>query len=100
MKATSRVVTGALVIILVLLVLLTRHLLDLGNQYSAFVYFRTSIANSLFHTQSDYSPPSGVTADDKVVVMAKMESEDTEWVARELPSFVTKLPPSFQAVSS
>ena len=86
MKATNRVVIGASAILILLLVLLTRHLLDLGNQYSAFAYFRTSLTNSLYHPPSNYPPAVGFEAADKVVVMAKMESEDTDWVVRELPS--------------
>lgn len=97
MKATKRLVIGASVVLILLLVLLARHLLDLGNQYSAWAYFRTSLANSLFNAPSNYPPTIHVEVDDKVVVMAKMESEDTDWVARELPSFVTTTPLFFSS---
>ena len=89
MKATNRVVIGASVILILLLVLLARYLLDLGNQYSAFTYFRTSLANSFLQAPSNHATAIGVEAGDKVVVMAKMESEDTDWVIKELPLFVT-----------
>lgn len=97
MKTTNRVVVGASVLLLLLLVLVTRHLLDLGNQYSAFTYFRSSLPESLSHAPSNSPPAVDVEAGDKVVVMAKMESEDTDWVARELPSFVTA-PPLFPCI--
>lgn len=89
MKATNRVVIGASGILILLIILLARHLLDLGNQYSAFTYFRTSLAKTFFQAPSNDPPAIGVEAGDKVVIMAKMETEDTNWVIRELPSFVT-----------
>lgn len=92
MKSINRVIIGALTILTLLFLLLTQHLLDLGNQYSAFTYFQTSVKNSFFHAPSNYPPTVGVEADDKVVVMAKMEKEDTSWVARELPRSVASFP--------
>ena len=92
MKGTNRIVISASVISILLLVVLARHLLDLGNQYSALTYFRASIANSFSHDPSNHLPAIGVETGDKVIVMAKMESEDTDWVTRELPSFVNTLP--------
>lgn len=102
MKGTNRVVISVSVILILLIVLLTRHLLDLGNQYSAFTYFRASLVNSFSHAPSNYLPAAGVETGDKVVVMAKMESEDTNWVTRELPSFVNTAPifPPLQALFS
>lgn len=86
MKSINRAVIGALMVLLIPLLLLFRHLLDLGSQYSASTYFRTSVANSLSHAPP--KPPAvGIEADDKVVVMAKVESEDTNWVEMELPSW-------------
>ena len=76
-----------------------RHLLDLGNQYSAFTYLQKSLPFA--HTPSGPSPSGDVNTEDQVVVMAKMESENTDWVAKELPSFVNLPCPSyFPAFSS
>ncbi len=96
MKTTNRAVVGVSLVLILLLMLLTRHFLDLANQYSAFAYFRTSLSKSFFHASPENPPTIGVEVDDKVIVMAKMESEDADWVARELPSFVIT-PFSFQA---
>ena len=85
-------VIGASVILTWPLVLLIRHFLDLGNQYSAFAYLQTSVRNSLSRPSSEYPSAAVVEADDKIVVMAKVESEDTNWVARELPSSVVTSP--------
>ena len=89
MRTTKRIAVGASLVLTLLIVLLARRLLDLGNQYSAFTYFRTSVGRYTFHSSSNGPPTVGVHADDKVVVMAKMESEDTEWVAKELQSLVS-----------
>lgn len=89
MKITQRGVLVAIShILLTPLVLLVRHFLDLGQQYSAFTYFQTSAAELLFHAPSRYPSPVGIQADDKIVAMARTENEDTDWVARELPSLV------------
>ena len=88
MKTSRKAVVGASGLLLLLVVLLIRHLLDLGNQYSAFTYLRTSSANALFHGPSKAPPAIGSQVEDKVVVIAKIESEDTDWVPSELPSSV------------
>lgn len=89
MKRTSRAVFIAIsAILMVPLVLLTRHLLDLGDQYSAFTYLRASLAGVVFHNPLQSPTNVGVEIEDKIVVIGKMESEDTDWVARENPSFV------------
>lgn len=98
MKSIKRVVISALIISTLPLMLLIRHLLDLGNQYSAFAYFQASFRNSPSHAPSNYPPAVGVDADEKIVVMARLESEDTNWVARELPSLVVTSSLSLQAV--
>ena len=90
MKSSRKLVVSAAGVSILLVVLLVRHLLDLGNQYSALTYARTSVAETLFHASSKAPPTIGSKVEDKVVVMAKMESEDTDWVALELPSFVSK----------
>ena len=95
MKSINRLVVGVLIIWTLPFMLLIRHVLDLGNQYSAFSYIQTSFKNSLFHTLFNDPPALAVEADDKVVVMAKLESEDTNWVAKELPSSVATSPLSF-----
>ena len=98
MKSIRRFTIGALIISTLPLVLLIRHLLDLGNQYSAITYFQSSFKDTLSHAPSSNLSVVGVEDDDKVVVMAKLESENTDWVASELPSLVVTFSLSFQAV--
>ena len=61
-----------------------RLLLDLGNQYSALAYLQASFSYALFE-KWEPQRPAGAKAGDKIIVMAKMESEDTSWVEDELP---------------
>lgn len=91
LKTTNRVIIGVSATLILLLVLLLRHLLNLGDQYSAFAYFRSSLAHSFSPTPFNEIHTAGTEAGDKVVVMAKMVSEDTSWVTRELPSSVIVL---------
>lgn len=88
MKATTRILIILSLISMTPIFLLIRHFLDLGDQYSAFTYFRTSIAQFLSHSPPEGPHAIGIEAEDKIIVMARMETEDTGWVARDLPSFV------------
>ena len=67
--------------------LLLAHLQDLGDQYGVLDYFTFSVSN-LRHSRFYHSKPVGNIVGDKVIVMAKMEHEDTSWVAEELPEYV------------
>lgn len=67
------------------LYLLEAHLQDLCNQYRAGAY----LVDWLDRNGPAHSPASGYnTPGDKVVVMAKLEEEHTEWVEEELPECV------------
>ncbi|KAI9035050.1 DUF3431 domain-containing protein [Aspergillus affinis] len=78
----------ALCILLVLLVplyLIKAHLQDLCDQYRAGAY----LVNWLHINSPEYEdvPPEHVPSSDKVIVMAKLEEEPTEWVEAELPDW-------------
>ena len=65
-------------------ILLLAHLHDLGDQYGAVDYFTFSLYKISTKTPAQrYHSPQ-----DKVIVMAKMEHEDTSWVAEELPEYL------------
>jgi hypothetical protein len=64
-------------------ILLIAHLQDLGDQYGVMDYFTFSVSNT--KQRPHESDPGGNAVGDKVIVMAKMEHEDTSWVADELP---------------
>lgn len=72
-------VSSLLLLLLFSLYLLLAHLQDLCNQYRAGAYVVAWLGR-------DGAPkPIGTTPGDKVIVMAKLEEEHTEWVAEELP---------------
>lgn len=64
------------------LYLLQVHLQDLGNQYRAGAYMVAWLHGDVPSTPSDTTPG------DKVIVMARLKEEPTEWVAQELPEYV------------
>lgn len=68
-------------------ILLVAHVQDLGDQYGVVDYFTFSVLN-VKPNRPDQQRPVGHVAGDKVIVMAKMEHEDTSWVTTELPEYV------------
>lgn len=85
MKGVSRVAICASVLLLFSLYLLEAHLQDLYNQYRAGAYLVDWLdRNGPVHNAVSGDTPPG----DKVIVMAKLEEEDTNWVEEELPECV------------
>ncbi|KAJ5512609.1 hypothetical protein N7463_002161 [Penicillium fimorum] len=84
MKGGFRI-AGFCVLCLVLfsLYLLEAHLQDICDQYGAGSY----VINWLDRNGTAPSPHSEIIPGDKVIVMAKMEEEPTEWVEDELPDW-------------
>lgn len=76
--------TASLVAIL-LLILLKNHLQDLSDQYHLNAYIHASIQNSFHYGSLEYHAPTAGKVGDKVIIMAKLEKENTEWVAANLP---------------
>lgn len=71
------------------LYLLEAHLQDICNQYRAGAY----LVDWLDRKNAVQSPgPSYGTPGDKVIVMAKLDEEHTEWVQEELPECVQPYP--------
>lgn len=78
-------VTGVL---LFSLYLLEAHLQDLCNQYRAGAY----LIDWLDRNGPAHRPAHGnITPGDKVIVMAKLEEEPTDWVEEQLPEYVCLL---------
>lgn len=68
-------------------VLLFVHYQNLGDQYGVVDYFTFSVLRVT--PNRPYEPKLvGSIAGDKIIVMAKMEEEDTSWVAEELTECV------------
>ena len=75
-------------ILLVPTFILTRKALDLWDQYSGSAYLRSYLT----HGTQIAAPPIPAKPGDKIIVMAKLEQENTDWVAECLPEYPT-LPP-------
>lgn len=69
------------------LFLLNRKIADLWDQYNVSAYIRASIAHG-----DPPTPPIPAETGDKIIVMAKLEQENTDWVAEYLPKFVPFYP--------
>jgi hypothetical protein len=85
MKGGLRLTLCVTFLLLFSLYLLEAHLQDLCNQYRAGAYLVDWLdRNGPVHSSAEgYSTPG-----DKVIVMAKLEEEPTEWVEEQLPEYV------------
>lgn len=81
--AVAVVVALALVVLLVLDTLVR----DLWHKYNVNDFVYSSVAEALRYNLDTYNP-TGENNGDKIVIMAKLEAEDTEWVAEKLPESV------------
>ena len=81
MRLALRFALGISAIVLIPLVFLTRHLLDLSSQYKTLDYIKTSF----IHDAQLKSPSFPAKPGDKIIVMARTEQENTDWVANYLP---------------
>lgn len=85
MKGGVRLAVCMSILLFFSLYLLEAHLHDLYNQYRAGAY----LVDWLDRNGPLHSPPSGdIIPGDKVIVMAKLEEENTDWVEKELPEYV------------
>lgn len=86
MKYWDRLRVSTSIISTLLIVLLWRKLQDFCDQYDVLSYVEASISSLALHTVF-HPEPLGSVVGDKIIVMAKMEHEDTSWVAEELPEY-------------
>ena len=86
MKCGFRLAVGISLVLLVPLYLVKVHLEDLCDQYRAGAY----LVDWLHINSPEYEGvlPEHDPSGDKVIVMAKLEEEPTEWVKAELPEYV------------
>lgn len=76
----------AVVVALALLMLfvLDTIIKDSWHKYNVNDFVYSSVAEALHYNLDIYSPTEE-NSGDKIVIMAKLEAEDTEWVAEKLP---------------
>ncbi|KAH1638748.1 hypothetical protein KXX39_005004 [Aspergillus fumigatus] len=85
MKSSSRIICCATLLLLIPLYLVKVHLEDFCDQYRAGTYL-VDWTKSRYFPQTVPTLPNGQTGD-KIIVMAKLEEEHTEWVEEELPDW-------------
>ena len=84
MKCGLRLALSLSLLLTVLLLLLIRHIQDIFEQYSAAAFLADSLSS---HRQHGIGRPPRFPGD-KIIVMAKLEEEHTNWVQEELPEYV------------
>ena len=85
MHCSIRLATCTSVILCTVVLMLKEKLEDVWHQSSTSLYIHEAVYNA-WHTadvneSSQWDEPLG----DKIVVMAKLENEDTDWVSENLP---------------
>ena len=88
MRWSLRFALSASVLLIILLLFLKSHLEDLWSQYSVGSYISHSWRNTFQYGIVDNNPAFGGEPGDKVIVMAKLEKENTDWVTEHLPEYV------------
>ena len=86
MRSASRYAIGASLVLLIPLLILVRELADRADQYKVSAYLQATFFEAFHNGVSDLDAPAplDVEVGDKVIVMAKLEQEDTNWVADHL----------------
>lgn len=85
MRLALRFALSASTILIILLLIVKIKLEDIWDQYSVSTYIAHSWKNKFEHGPVQKIPTFSGEAGDKVVIMAKTEKENTDWVAEYLP---------------
>ena len=85
MRCAVRFVIGSSIILLTVLFFVKERLEDLWVQNNIPGYLRGSIHESLHDVESNDTALWEGDVDDKVIVMAKLEHENVDWVYEDLP---------------
>ncbi|OAX77451.1 hypothetical protein ACJ72_08250, partial [Emergomyces africanus] len=92
MKCSLRFAVSISCLLLVVLWFLVRHIQDILDQYSGGAYVIVSFY-ACFHPEflsrflKESPGVNNVEVGDKIIVMAKLEEENTDWVQNELPDW-------------
>ncbi|KAL8987197.1 MAG: hypothetical protein Q9177_003572 [Variospora cf. flavescens] len=87
MRWVLRFAIPASLLVIVLCTVLYVKFAEIWDQYDASAYAWASLKNTLRGSKLDNPPPIEGKIEDKVVIMAKVESADTQWVAEHLPGW-------------
>ncbi|KAI4144286.1 MAG: hypothetical protein L6R39_004249 [Caloplaca ligustica] len=87
MRWTLRFALPALFLVLIICTVVYIKFTQIWDQYNAPAYAWASLQNTLRGSELASPPPVRGNVEDKVVIMAKVESEDTQWVPNYLPNW-------------
>ena len=88
MRWPARFIFGASIVLLIPIFLLVRKLNEIWDQYNVPAYIHSSIKHGTLEQPGLLPGAIG----DKIIIMAKLEEEDTSWVAEYLPEYVSLIP--------
>ena len=88
MRWSLRLILSAFFLVSIPLFLVTRHFADIWDQYSISSYIAASWQNTFRFGNVEDIPAFDGKPGDKVIIMAKLEKENTDWVTEELPEYV------------
>lgn len=88
MRFALRLILGASLLALTLLLVIKAFLQDIWDQYSVHSYIGSSLEDTFGkHDSSNYVPLVSDADQDKTIVMARMEKDNVDWVTNELPEY-------------
>ena len=87
MRLVLRFALSASIFVIILLLIIKIKLEDIWDQYGVSTYIAHSWKNTFQHGPVQTIPTFGGEVSDKVVIMAKTEEENTDWVAQQLPEY-------------
>ena len=87
MRLALRFALSASIFLIIVLLIVKIKLEDIWDQYGVSTYIAHSWKNTFQHGPVQNIPVFGGEASDKVVIMAKTEKENTDWVAENLPEY-------------
>ena len=87
MRLALRFAISASIIFIILLLCVKIKLEDIWDQYGVSTYIAHSWRNTFQHGSVQNIPTFRGEASDKVVIMAKTEKENTDWVVEHLPEY-------------
>lgn len=87
MKWSIRFALGTSALVILLLLVLKSHLENIWDQRSVGSYLRHSWKNTFHHGSVEHVPAFHGKPGDKVIIMAKLEKDETSWVTEHLPDW-------------
>lgn len=89
MRLALRFALCASIFLIIVLLIVKIKLEDIWDQYGVSSYIAHTWKNSFHHGPVQTIPSYSGEASDKVIIMAKTEQENTDWVAEQLPEYVS-----------